>query len=245
MNRGYTQWIHFKSHLSGIGGSFSPSVKILDIGSGAGELVCAARDDGVDCYGIEVDVNNHQACIDNLSKKERSQYSSKFILYDGDSFPFSNGFFDAAISWYVLEHVKDVGILLRETTRTIKRNGIIYFKFQDPQICYEGHANIPMPPFLTRSGRRIWMDEFGVPEKTKSYLDNFVYDNTVQQISSILKFLGWRIIEESPMPVSLIGEHVEANTEHDIRLLANRVKKLWQDGVYPEHQYPYIKAIRT
>lgn len=49
-------------------------------------------------------------------------------MYDGARFPFADASFDAAVSDYVLEHVKDPALFLREVHRVLADGGAFLFR---------------------------------------------------------------------------------------------------------------------
>ncbi|MCB8776055.1 class I SAM-dependent methyltransferase [Planktothrix agardhii 1032] len=243
--RGKIQWEHFKANLIKMGLDFQLRPKILELGSGKGELCLSAIEAGFDCFGLEVDSNIYDSSR-LLFLENNNQYHEKYLfLYDGDHIPFPASFFDASISFYVIEHIKDIGVVLREITRCLKSGGLVYFRWQDPKIFYEGHANIPWLPFMPKYIINLWCNEFNIDEQKRNYILNYCYNNTIENVSGILSFLGWEILEFSPVPECLIPFHYEYETESEIRSLVKNIRKKIENGEWPNspnQQFPYLKA---
>ncbi len=248
MDKANIQWSHFKYHLGQMGIKFDKSpIKLLEIGCGSGECCLSALIDGVECYGLEVDVHNYNLAIETFAKSNYSHLNRYLCLYDGDHIPFPKNHFDAMYSWYVFEHISEIGIVFRELTRVIKPGGVLYIKWQDPNICYEGHAAIPWLPFMPKYVRKVWCDEFEIPSKIIDYIDNYCYNNNGGSIESILISLGWEIVDRDYPLSPTIGHHWDFEIEEEIRAFANTIKSQISLGNwpnYPNHVFPFIKAVK-
>jgi ubiquinone/menaquinone biosynthesis C-methylase UbiE len=237
---GETQWVHFTSHLK----SLNPNLEgpILDLGSGQGDCVLWGLQRGGDAWGIETDevrFEQWNRLLDtNGAPKE---WAKRCLHYDGHHMPFENDYFSAVVSWYVLEHIPNLAEVMRETARVLKPGGLIYFKAQDARIGYEGHCDIPWLPFMPRRFLSPWLEEFGKLEKLQ-YMTDQVFDFTMDEVAAMLESFGCEIIAVSPKPENLIPNHWQYHTEPEIRELARRLKEDYDQGRYPDHQFPFIKA---
>ncbi len=89
---------------------------ILDVGSGAGQVVNRLAQFGYDAHGVEVSVSS-------LAVAKRGK--GTFHEVAGNRLPFPNDRFDAVGSFTVLEHIEDPAQSLREMIRVTKPGGII------------------------------------------------------------------------------------------------------------------------
>ena len=98
--------------LSKIKNYFTTDKKVLEIGGGNGYQASIIKSWGSEILSIDTEINNNEKYFE--VKK-----------YDGINFPFRDESFDIVYSSNVLEHVKDLDLLIRETKRVIKPTGII------------------------------------------------------------------------------------------------------------------------
>lgn len=96
--------------------NFMRSWKFLDIGCGGGSYVYAAKDLGLDSYGIDIDTNS---CI--FAKSQRLN------VFNGNlnEAHYPNEYFDIIQIKQVLEHINDPKKFLLEVKRVLKNKGII------------------------------------------------------------------------------------------------------------------------
>lgn len=92
--------------------------KILDFGCGPGRMTKALIPFFPDVYGIDV-------VPWAVEQAKRLCPRGKFQLYDGETIPFMDGYFDAIISWTVLQHVPppEIQNLCREIMRVMAKDG--------------------------------------------------------------------------------------------------------------------------
>ncbi|WP_018604639.1 methyltransferase domain-containing protein [Uliginosibacterium gangwonense] len=117
--------------------------RILDIGSGMGQLVRALLRLGVDAHGVDVS----QLAVDhaNLSAPERFHKASVLHL------PFKDGAFDTVVSTDCLEHLSEEDVVqsLREIRRVSRR--AVYFRIATT-IDRDGHWHLTVKP-------RAWWEQ--------------------------------------------------------------------------------------
>ncbi|OQA25940.1 MAG: putative S-adenosylmethionine-dependent methyltransferase [Verrucomicrobia bacterium ADurb.Bin345] len=101
-----------------------PSSRVLEIGPGAGgqtsEFLAGLA---ASVVGLDVD----QAAVANPHLRE-------VRIYNGGSFPFDDGSFDAVVSDYALEHVENPCGLLAEVHRVLAPGG--WFIFRTPNVVH-------------------------------------------------------------------------------------------------------------
>lgn len=123
-----------RSHeLCCVRGWFRPGMEVLDVGGGSGYQ--ASLLDHFGCSVKSVDIAVHDT--------ERQYFEVQ--IYDGSHFPFEDRRFDVVFSSNVLEHIRDLSNLFRETRRVLKPNGICIHLMPTPawvfwtQVSYYPH----------------------------------------------------------------------------------------------------------
>ncbi len=88
--------------------------RALDVGCGVGQVVARLLASGADAYGLDVSAPN----IERARK-----VTPHCRLYDGNRFPFEDGFFDSVGALNVLEHVEEPEFFLSELVRVTRPGG--------------------------------------------------------------------------------------------------------------------------
>lgn len=115
--------------------------KILDIGSGTGDFLVAAKGLDWETFGVEP----------NAKARKLASQKGVDLIEDVSSLP--DQFFDVITMWHVLEHVPDLDHQLRELDRLLKPDGILViavpnFKSYDAQKYKEHWAAYDVPRHL-------------------------------------------------------------------------------------------------
>jgi SAM-dependent methyltransferase len=127
-------YVHAKGHIRQHLGS-NPSV--LDFGAGSlGYIELYAEELGGPAYAL--DVNDYSASY---------KPPVTFIQSDGATIPLSDGAVDLVVSHSVLEHVDDVGAVLREMNRIVRRGGLFYLTVSPLYFSPRGMHNSTLPPW--------------------------------------------------------------------------------------------------
>lgn len=90
--------------------------RTLDIGCGVGQVVKQLAAKGFEAYGVDVSSPN----IERAQK-----VSPRCQLYDGKQLPFADGYFAAAGSFNVLEHVDEPEAFIAELVRVVEPGGVV------------------------------------------------------------------------------------------------------------------------
>src|SRR6266566_3744191 len=131
------------------------NLMVLDIGCGEGELMEILHRDGHRVYGYDL-VGRREKALESVSRflpdaRERVRFTN-----DEQRIPFDSNMFDAVCSNQVLEHVKYLDCIVRESARVLKAKGVHIATFPYATYPIEGHILIPfahwIPPgaFRTR-----------------------------------------------------------------------------------------------
>lgn len=146
--------------------------KILDWGSGYGQMLFLLHNRGLDVTGCELSEHyKHGTLADLIGLK---------IIYLSDpvNLPFEDLSFDALLSCGVLEHVKNSDGSLKEINRVLKRGGYFfiynlpnkfaYMEFISRRILRKGHENL-----YSLNKTRRWLKGNGF-KIVKSYYECFL-----------------------------------------------------------------------
>lgn len=118
--------------------------RILDYGCGAGAVVFAGREAGLDIWGADV----------YYQGAETRQPDSEFIseILDG-TLPFPDRHFDLVTNNQVMEHVGDLEAVLTEIHRVLKPGGTVLSLFPSVDVWREGHIGIPFSHWFAKRSR--------------------------------------------------------------------------------------------
>jgi len=110
---------------------------ILDIGCGYGALSHVLTKEGARCTGTEID-KNALSFAKRFSSTILKKSRPRLLRVRGELLPFKNNSFDIVVLFDVIEHVGKPSIVLKESQRVLKKNGILYVEFT-PYYSLVGH----------------------------------------------------------------------------------------------------------
>lgn len=121
-------------------------MSLLDIGCGPGSITAglAARVGPGQAVGIDVDPSTLPSAAE-LSNGQPTNLA--FQQGDAYELPFADGTFEAVFSHFVLQHLNETGLALREAFRVLKAGGVIGLADAD----YGAHVIAPETPWLMRA----------------------------------------------------------------------------------------------
>ena len=231
IERGQKRWKIFLNKYKQFS-SINDKFRCLDLGCGRGEFVLAGILGKHNVYGVDVNARGLEGFRKLIASEGIKTESDRCILYDGDYIPFPSDFFSAIHSWYVLEHVTRLEVVLREMVRVTRPGGHIILNAQDARTGYEGHARIPWIPFLPRHLIAAWLSEFGKSDHLH-YIQDHVYYITTNQVVAVLEHLGCEILHSSGAPNPLVQNYVNVYEKDQIREIAQNVINQFPSGDYP------------
>lgn len=189
----------------------SPTFRILDYGCGAGEVVMAGRERGLDFYGAEVfyaggntrDVVERNGLLGTTVKE----------IHDGH-LDFPDAFFDLVVNNQVFEHVENLDGVLGEIYRVLKPGGKVLSLFPSRDTVREPHCGIPFLHWFSKSSklrypytlmlRRLGLG-FHKGERTAEqwttfqiqWVDTYCFYRTRENVmNSFRRFFDAKLIEE-------------------------------------------------
>jgi SAM-dependent methyltransferase len=124
---------------------------VLDYGCGAGAIVKALIEQGIDTRGCDVFYEGG-----DYSSSVPAEIANRIHRMEGDRIPFGDATFDLVLSNQVLEHVPDLDVVLGEIARILKPGGICLSLFPHRGVWREGHCNIPLLHRFPKGRARIY-----------------------------------------------------------------------------------------
>ena len=105
--------------------------KIIDVGSGTGDLISLISKKKLMNELYSVDLNIEML---NFSKKKIKDKNIKFIRANAENLPFNDNFFDKYIISFCLRNVTNINKALFESFRILKPGGVFYcLEFSKPE----------------------------------------------------------------------------------------------------------------
>ena len=107
-------------------------MKILDLGTGTGYLAFPFAQNYPDAEIIGLDIVK-KTLEENCKKADKAGLKNvKFVSYDGLNFPFPDNTFDIVMTRYALHHFPEINNALKEISRVLKTNGILFLSDPAP-----------------------------------------------------------------------------------------------------------------
>lgn len=113
---------------------------VLDYGCGAGTVVDALLEQGMDAHGVEAFYeggNTYEAV------RATGYYGTRIHRLADGVIPYPDGRFDVVISNQVFEHIEDLTLPILEIRRVLKHDGALILLFPSREVWREGHIGIP------------------------------------------------------------------------------------------------------
>jgi SAM-dependent methyltransferase len=120
---------------------------LLDFGCGNGSQTLLFADDFPIVIGLDIDSGNLRRL--RLDSGERESYGRIVpVQYDGEQIPLPGGSVDGAVSFEVLEHVRNERQALAELWRVIRPEGLLAISVPNRWWVFETHgADLPVLPW--------------------------------------------------------------------------------------------------
>lgn len=133
-------------------GSAVRDARVLDLGAGMGGLsVALMREFGQQGLQLQAtDYNPNYACIASL-RSRRYELKLPITVAAGEQLPYRDGAFDLVLCMDVLEHVQDVGAVLREMYRVLKPGGLVLTTVPNRRAFRDPHYHLPLINWLPES----------------------------------------------------------------------------------------------
>jgi SAM-dependent methyltransferase len=166
--------------------------RVVDIGSGFGSFVLAARSAGYDAMGLEIAPFEVEFARRRLARLHPSEPSEEvYLLGDATTFAMAAGSIDVVTFWNVLEHVDRYEPILAAAHRMLKPGGSLYV------ICpnylawrQEAHYHVPWTPWHALAGRTHASRYLRSIGKDPRYLESSIFFRTNWGVQRALRRLG-------------------------------------------------------
>ena len=196
-------------------------MRLLDIGSGYGSNVLAARQAGIDAIGIDIEQFEVEFARKRM-RDERPDDSAEevYILGDGLTLPFEDQTFDLVTILNVLEHVPDYRKLLDEAIRVLRPDGRLYLVCPNyAAFRQEAHYHVPWLPFFHKGIASLYLKLIG---KNPRFLQTSIHYCTNWGILLCLSGLSVRV--ENPYLAKM--RNIQAIRNEKIRKAMLKLKHL-------------------
>ena len=158
-----------RNHLTEVMGDIRGK-RVLEVGSGSGWRTVSLGLMGAQAYGIEPVESGVRAS--NERGKRYPDLKVECKVGRAEEVPYPNGFFDAVISFQVIEHVTDIDKSLRESYRVLKKGGYLYMETGNYNFPREEHYGVWWIPHMPKSLGKLYVSALG---KDPKYLDDINY----------------------------------------------------------------------
>ena len=125
-----------------------PGAKVLDIGSGFGSCVLAARNAGLDAVGVEIAPFEVEFARKRLQQlRSQDDPNEVYLCGDARKLDLAPESLDAVTFWNVIEHIENWGSVMDAAARYLKPGGLVfiicpnYMAWRD-----EAHYHVPWKP---------------------------------------------------------------------------------------------------
>lgn len=172
---------------------FSPGIRILELGSGRGELWSSYfENDMLQSYEMDITLSDFS---EGMVEYMRQRYSGKRISVESIDIvdiPFENDSFDLMIANSMLYHVKDIDRALSEVRRVLRKDGLFF--------CSTLGMN-GMTQFLYCA-----LDELGIPYNRESGI-SFTLQNGMQLLKEQFEDVERRDYEDA-LEIDVIEDYL-------------------------------------
>ena len=154
--------------------------RVLEIGSGFGLFVLAARAAGAQAWGVEPEA----PCCETarLIFAAAGAPNTPLVRGAGEALPFASESFDLVCSFQVLEHTADPARALAEALRITRPGGLLYIVVPNYNSFWESHYGLLWLPRLNKRVGKWLLRRMG---RDPSFLD-FIQYITPKRLRAIL-----------------------------------------------------------
>lgn len=199
--------------------------RILDIGSGFGSFVLAAKRSGLDAVGVDIASFEVEFARRRLRAEMPDEAPEDVYLHgSGFELPFKPESFDILTLWNVLEHVSNYRGLLSEAVRVLRPGGYLYIVCPNyASFREEAHYHIFWPSLIPR---KIAMYYLRLRGKDPSFFETSIFYRTNWGVLYALRRLGLEVHDFSGDKL-LDPIKIKHKKIRNLLLSLQRVNLLW------------------
>lgn len=179
-----------------IGPRLLKGARVLDIGSGFGSCVLAARNAGLDAIGVEIapfEVEFARRRLRQIRPQDKPE--AVYLCGDARKLDLAPESLDAVTLWNVIEHIADWDSVMDAAARYLKPGGLVfiicpnYMAWRD-----EAHYHVPWKPafLMPRDKAAAYLRSLG---RNPAYFENSIFYRTNWEVLRKLRSLGFEIME--------------------------------------------------
>ena len=178
--------------LNEMASCLEPRAKLLDVGSGYGGFVLAARKAGYQAQGIDLAAFEVAYSRQQIERVEPDLDSADVFLHGSAlDLPFTDDAFDAVTLWNFLEHVPDYELALKEAVRVLRPGGKIFVLAPNYlALRSEPHYHVFWPSLLPKFLGVIYLRSRG---RDPTFFSHDIHYCTNWGVAAALRKLGMRL----------------------------------------------------
>lgn len=196
---------HLENHIGAAFAEYATQVvaprlpkgaKVLDVGSGFGSCVLAAREAGLDAFGIEIAPFEVEFARKRLRQmRPQDDPDAVYLCGDARQLDIAPETVDAVTFWNVIEHIDNWDSVMDAVVGYLKPGGLVFI------ICpnymawrNEAHYHVPWKPafLMPREKASEYLRSLG---RNPSYFENSIFYRSNWEVLRKLRGLGFDVME--------------------------------------------------
>jgi len=187
----------YSKYLKKIIENIKPKKKILDIGSGTGQISNFLQSKSFKVTGIDI---SPLFIKESKNQARKNNLETRFLVMNSCKLKFPNESFDAVISAETLEHILHPERMLKEIFRVLKKSGILVLRFPNKQS--------PLVNFAIRLNKKTRFEivKPNLSSQVKGDDQDLCHRAATSDVLIFLKRSGFKILHSKPIfwPSALI-----------------------------------------
>lgn len=221
---------HLENHIGSAFAEYTTQViaprlpkgaRVLDIGSGFGSCVLAAREAGLDAQGVEIaefEVHFARQRLAQLRPQDDPQHV--YLCGDARHLDLAPESFDAVTFWNVIEHIENWATVMDAASHYLKPGGLVFI------ICpnymawrLEAHYHVPWKPafLMSRSKAAAYLRSLG---RNPVYFENSIFYRSNWEVLKKMRQLNFEVMELGTLETRKLAlKSIPKMLRHPLRFL--------------------------